>query len=187
MIITEFLVYARKISLTPELTNPKPLTPWLSYRRDPTSSRVVTLRCHDLHTGVWGKLGAALVARKPGSAPFQRDRRERAGLLPRIEHETSSLQRQSVPTRATWWFASRVRTSLSTGMCAAAPVGYLETGLTAASMGRVPNGYRNSDAETALFLAAEVSSCTVLAEKNCVWAVANATAAAQAAGLIIRS
>jgi hypothetical protein len=72
-------------------------------------------------------------------------------------------------------------------MCAAAPVGYLETGLTAASMGRVPNGYRDSDAETALFLAAEVSSCTVLAEKNCVWAVANATAAAQAAGLIIRS
>jgi hypothetical protein len=50
---------------------------------------------------------------------------------------------------------------LSTGKCAAAPVGYLETG---ASMGRVPNGYRDRDAETVLYLAADVSSCTVLPE-----------------------
>jgi hypothetical protein len=53
---------------------------------------------HDVG-GVWGKLGAgaALVARrKPGSAPFQRDRRERAGLLPPIEHETSSREGQGV-------------------------------------------------------------------------------------------
>jgi hypothetical protein len=99
---------------------------------------------HDVG-GVWGKLGAALVARrKPGSAPFQRDRRERAAEKGRACSNPSAVV-------------------LSTGKCAAAPVGYLETG---ASMGRVPNGYRDRDAETVLYLAADVSSCTVLPEKK---------------------
>jgi hypothetical protein len=55
---------------------------------------------HDVG-GVWGKLGAALVARrKPGSAPFQRDRRERAGLLPPRDEQPRRAGR--VPTRAPW-------------------------------------------------------------------------------------